>query len=90
MGIFTFLVCLWFKKLKFKPKTNQKVKITTKNILSQMVTQGVWIYKFIKFKLKEKCANLFYENPRNMYKMLLICLGTNKKHLNPEIMKLRV
>ena len=59
-----------------------------------MITQGGWIYKFIQFNLIEKCANFFYENPRNMkgarYKMLLICLGTNKKLFIPEIMKLRV
>ena len=45
-----------------------------------MITQGGWIYKFIQFNLIEKCAN----------KMLLICLGTNKKLFIPEIMKLRV
>jgi len=27
-----------------------------KNILSQMKTQGGWIYKFIQFNLIEKCA----------------------------------
>ena len=32
------------------------IKITTKNILSQMITQGGWIYKFIQFNLIEKCA----------------------------------
>ena len=58
-GIFTFLVCLRFKQTK-------KVKITTKNILSQKITQGGWIYKIIQFNLIEKCANFFYENPRNM------------------------
>ena len=72
----------------------KKVKITTKNILSQMITQGGSIYKFIQFNLIEKCANLFHENPRKMkgtrYKMLLICLGSNKKLFIPEIMKLRV
>ena len=68
--------------------------MTTKNILSQMITQGEWIYKFIQFNLIEKCANYFYENPRNMkgarFKILLICLGTNKKLFIPEIMKLQV
>ena len=53
-GIFTFLVCLRFEFLKvFYPerseglknlnlnrKQTKKVKITTKNILSQMITQG--------------------------------------------------
>ena len=57
-----------------------------------MITQCGWIYKCIQFNPIEKCANLFYENPRNMkgarYKMLLICLGTNKKLFIPEIMKL--
>ena len=32
------------------------IKITTKNILSQMITQGDWIYKFIQFNLIEKCT----------------------------------
>ena len=72
-------------------KQTNKVKITTKNMLFQMIKQGG---KFIQFNLIEKCANFFYENPRNMkgarYKMLLICLGTNKKLFIPEIMKLRV
>ena len=75
-------------------KQTKKVKITTKNILSQKITQGGWIYKIIQFNLIEICANLFYENPRNMkgatYKMLLIYLGTNQKLFIPEIMKLRV
>ena len=57
-----------------------------------MITQGGWIYKFNQFNLIEKCA-IFYENPRNIKrsqdKMLLICLGTNKKLYIPEIMKLR-
>ena len=34
--------------------------MTTKNILSQIITQGGWIYKFIQFNLIEKCANYFY------------------------------
>ena len=28
------------KKQNFKPKTNKKVKITKKNIISQMITQN--------------------------------------------------
>ena len=55
-----------------------------------MITQGGWIYS-IQFNLK--MYEFFYENPRNMkgrYKMLLICLGTNKKLFIPEIMKLQV
>ena len=59
-AIFTFLVCLRFKKLEFKPKTNQKSKNHNKNILSQMITQGGWIYKFIQFNLSEKCAIFFF------------------------------
>ena len=59
-----------------------------------MITQGGLIYKFIQFNLIEKCANVFYENPRNVkevrLKMLLICLRTNKKLFKPEIVKLRV
>ena len=39
-------------------------------------------------------CEFFYANPRNMkgarYKILLICLGKNKKLSIPEIMKLRV
>ena len=76
-------------------KQTSKVKITTKNMLSQMITQGGWIYKFIQFNLIEPYVRIFfYENPRNMkgarYKMLLIFLGTNKKLFIPEIMKSRV
>ena len=56
---FTFLVCSMFKKPEFNRKQTKKVKITTKNILSQMITQGGWIYKFIQFNLIEKCANFF-------------------------------
>ena len=55
-----------------------------------MITQGGWIYS-IQFNLK--MYEFFYENPRNMkgrYKMLLICLGKNKKLFILEIMKLRV
>ena len=72
----------------------KKVKITTKNIFSQMITQDGWIYKFIKLNLKENMRFFFSENPRNMkgarYKMLLIYLRTNKKLFIPEITKLRV
>ena len=59
-----------------------------------MITQGVWINKLFQFNPIEKWEIFFYENPRNMkgarFKMLLICLGLNKKLLIPEIMKLRV
>ena len=79
----------------FCREQTKKVKITTENILSQMITQGGWIHKFIQFNLiKKMCEFFFNENPRNMkgarYKMLLICHGTNKKHFIHEIMKLRV
>ena len=88
-GIFTFLVCFRFNSFLNLKKTKKKVKITTKNILSQMITQGGWIYKFIQFNLIE----FFYENPRNMkgarWKMLLICLGTNKKLFTPEILRVK-
>ena len=40
-----------------------------------MIKQGCWIYLFFPFNLIEKCANFFFENPRNMkgarYRMLL-------------------
>ena len=58
-----------------------------------MIKQGSWINKFIQFDLIEKSV-YFYKHPRNMkgarYKMLLICLGTNKKLFISEIMKLRI
>ena len=69
-GIFTFLVCL-----------TKKVKITTKNISSPIITltQGGWIYKFIQFSLIEKWANVFYENPRNMKEARYVTYLTRNK-----------
>ena len=82
------------KNFNLNHKQTKKVKITTKHILSQIITQGGWIYKLIQLYLIEKCANFFYENPRNMkgarYKMLLICLGTIKKLFILKIMKVSV
>ena len=68
-GIFTFLVWSRFKlkkNLNLNRKQTKKVKITTKNILSQMITQGGWIYKFIQFNLIEKCANFFFMKIREI------------------------
>ena len=93
-GLFKEFQSKFFKNLKLnRKKKPKKVKITTRNILSQMITQCGWIYKFIQFNLIVKCAN-FYGNPWNMkearHKMLFICLGTNIKRSIPEIMKLRI
>ena len=53
-GIFTFLVVrLGLINLNLNRKQTKKVKITTKNILSQMITHGGWIYKYIQFNLIE-------------------------------------
>ena len=45
------------KNLNLTRKPTIKVKNYGKKILSQMITQGGWIYKFIQFNLIKKCAN---------------------------------
>ena len=78
----------------FKPKPNKKVKITTKSIISQMITQDSWIYKFIQYKFIKMCdfCNKIREIERETcfadVKCYFFCLGTNKKLYIPQIMKL--
>ena len=56
-----FATTYGIKNLNLNLKQTKKVKVATKNILSQIITQGHWIYKFIQFNLIEKCVNFFYE-----------------------------
>ena len=70
-------VVIVIKYFEFKPKTKKKVKITTMNILSQIVTQDICLNKFIQFKFhknvqffKSKSAKLKGKSVCR-YKMLL-------------------
>ena len=84
-----FLLFVFFFKLEFKPKTNQKSKNHNNN---HIVPNDNTIYS-IQSEWK-MCDFFKNKNPRNMkgarYKMFRICLGTNKKLFIPQIMKLRV
>ena len=77
------------KYLEFKLKTKKKVKITTVNILSQIVTQDISLDKFIQFTfLKIKIREIKRETCLPVQNVIFLCLRTNKKHFIPKIMKL--